>query len=132
MGNAKGRDVVLLRAKIESIDEMRDILSKDGEVNIGSQVKVRLGSIEPLIGNIASTGVEVDLTMAAIPRADKLKDVYVLGKRLLDGSLQALRWDYSSTGLCVGHDMAKAYLIEDDLMLLRRSGEVNWNPDCDW
>ncbi len=132
MNNAKLQDVVLLRGKMESFGEIRELPSHGDEVTIGALVKVRLGTVESLIGELGSSHADVELTMASTPKADNLKDVYVLGRRLPDGSLQALQWDYVKVGLCVRIDIAKTYFIEDDLMRLRRTGGVNWNPDCNW
>lgn len=132
MNNAKMQDVFLLKGKIESFGEVRDLPSHGDEVIIGALINIRLASVESLIGEQGSSHVVIDLPMTSMPQSNELKDVYVLGRKLPDGSLQALRWDYAVEGLCVQHGMAKTYFIEDDLMRLRRTGGVNWNPDCDW
>ena len=130
--NLEGQDLVLLRGEIESVEEVRELPSQANEVNIGAQVRVRLGVTEQLIGRLDSSHAYVDLTMASVPQAGGLRDIYVLGNRRSDGSLQALQWNYQSSGLCIPHDMARANSIEDDIMALRRAGRVEWNPDCAW
>jgi hypothetical protein len=132
MKNAEVPDVVLLRAKIESLGEVREIPSQGDEVYIGAWVSIRLSSVKPLIGQFGLSHAEVELEMTSMPRADELKDVYVLGRKLPDGSLEALQWNYVTSGLCIQRETAKVYHIEDDLMRLRQIGSVNWNSDCDW
>jgi hypothetical protein len=132
MNNTKAQEVLLLKGKMESFGEVRDLPSHGDEVVVGALVNVQLGSVESLIGELGASHANVELPMAAMPKAGELKDVYVLGRKLPDGSLQTLRWDYAIKGLCVQHGIAKTYSIEDDLMRLRRTGGVNWNPDCDW
>lgn len=132
MDNAKSQDVILLKANIESLGEPREIPSQGNEVNIGAVFKARLDKIMPLIGQLRSSSVEVDLAMASSPKNYQNRETYVLLRKEADGNFRALAWDYVEGGLCIPRDMAKAYSIEDDLTQLRQSGGVKWKPGCDW
>ena len=125
-------DIVLLRAKIASIREAQDRRQEPGQVDLGAWFRVELNIVEPLIGNVGSSHAEVELKMAAIPRAETLKDVYVLGRKLPDGRIQAIQWSYASSGLCIQHDLAKTYLIDGEVHSLRQQGRIKWNAQCDW
>lgn len=132
MNEAEAQSVVLFRAKIESVSEVPERPSDVGQLDLATWFKVNLGAVEPLIGQIGARQVEVQLKIAALPKADRLKDIYVIGEERPDGKIQVLKWDYALSGLCVGHDMAKTYGIESNLMSLRKAGRVKWNADCDW
>ncbi len=132
MDNAKTNDVILLTGSVESIQYDREIVPKGDEVIIGSWDRVRLNDIKPLIGHFAHRSADVELIMTSAPREYRNREMYVLLKGTPDGKLQALTWDYVEGGLCIPRDMAKAYLIEDDLKRLRQSNAVKWDPGCDW
>jgi hypothetical protein len=130
--NAAAHNVVLVRAKMESFKAVAEAARPSGEVDLGALFKVRLGIIEPLIGQLGAAQTEAELKIASLPRTDELKDVYVLGEKLPDGKFQALQWSYVTSGLCIRHDLAKAYSIEDDLQKLRTDRRITWDADCDW
>ena len=132
MDKMETQDVILLSASIQSLGEPREMPSQGNEVNIGALFKVQLEDITPLIGQLASNSVEVDLAMASAPKEYRNREMYVLLARARDGNLMSLTWDYVRSGLCIPKEMAKAYSIEDALVRLRQAGAVNWKPSCDW
>ena len=132
VNNLDSQDLVLFRGEIESFGEIRELPSQGDEVIMGVQARARLDVTERLIGRLNSSHPYVDLIMTSIPQAGRLRDIYVLGRRREDGSIQALRWDYHSSGLCIPRDEAVANSIEDDIMTLRRAGRIEWDPDCGW
>jgi hypothetical protein len=131
MNAAEAQNIVLLKAKIKSVKEAPDQRREPGEVDLSMWFRVQLAMVEPLIGHLGSTHVEVELKIATLPTGD-LKNIYVLGKQLPDGSLQALQWDYVSSGLCIQHDLAMSYRIDNEIQRLRQTGRVKWNADCNW
>ena len=132
MDNTKVQDVVLLTGSVKSIQYDREASTDGDEVIVGAWFKAQLDGVKPLIGQLEASSVEVDLTMTSAPREYRNREMYVLLKGTPDGKLQALTWDYVEGGLCIPREMAKAYLIEDDLKRLRQSNAVKWDSGCDW
>ena len=133
-GNAYPQGLILLSGKIKSINYSREIIPQGNDVVIGSWENVQFDNIKSLIGGYTSRSAEVELKMTSVPtrKAYYNRKTYVLLQRASNGKLQALIWDYVDGGLCIPRDMAKAYLIEDDIKNLRQSNVVKWNSDCDW
>lgn len=104
---------------IESLGEPREIPSQGDELNIGALFKAKLENARPLIGQLGSPSVEVDLAMTSAPREYRNREMYILLTKSPDGHLQSLTWDYVKNGLCIPREVAKTYSIEDALMRLR-------------
>ncbi len=131
---AQPQDLVLLSGNVQSIKYDREIVPQGEDVIVGALFKVRLSDLKPLIGHPVSPSMEVELAMASMPARNvyRGRGLYVVLKTALNGRFQTLGWDYADSGLCIPKDVAKTYLIEDDLMRLRQAGAVNWKSDCKW
>ena len=128
MNRSDTQDIALIEARIDSIEDIQG----NEEIDLSMWVKLKLVEVKSLIGDVGANRIEVELKIGGQPNLDKINGIYVLGKKQPDGTFQVLDWDYAFRGLCVDHDLARTYQLEDAIQKLKREGKVKWNPACNW
>jgi hypothetical protein len=128
--SADARDFFLVRARIASIGEALPVTETDLST-LSARFKMHVDRIESFIGTLNTTSGEVEMRVGGLPVAG-VAEVFILGRRDIDGTLRAIQWNYADDGFCLAHDLARTYQLEDTIRMVRQSARFKWHPNCDW
>lgn len=125
----EGKDLILLRGRLDDIksvpDELQDPIYELAAWSINDfDVK------RSLIGSMGANHFEVEIKMHTAPRAERLRDMYVLGVKNAAGRLKVIYWEYAFRGVCIPDDFMHTYSLTETIAHLRQTGLLKWRPDC--